>query len=95
MWAEHKRLRVQDLSWDRGPACPVTQEKMGRQGRGQDIHLPDCWEHSMQGSMEVQIAGMVGLLGSEDRGCHRSSKPRSGCPKEVVREMWKCRRGRK
>lgn len=41
MWTEQKRLRVQDLSWDRGPACPVTQEKMGRQGRGQGIHLAD------------------------------------------------------
>lgn len=34
VWTEPKRLRVQDLSWGRGPACPVTQEKMGRQGRG-------------------------------------------------------------
>lgn len=41
VWSELKRLRVQDLSWDRDSACPVTQEKMGRQGRRQGIHLPD------------------------------------------------------
>lgn len=90
MWIEQKRLRVQDLSWDRGPACPVTQGKMGRPGRGQGIHLADRLGHGMHDAGLAELHGECRCPGEAVTG---AAGPNQGILRTVACEKWKGRRG--